>query len=123
MERKRERRSRPSYPDDGPGFDLGVFRGDCLDIGGDLGGDAGGRILAEELAELLLLLRGVRRELGDGEGLAGEPVGDEDAVLLGVVRGREDVGTLQRLREVPEDVVDADDALGGVGGARRVFIF
>ena len=33
----------------------------------------------------------------------------------------QDVGALQRLREVPEDVVDHDDALGRVTGAGGVF--
>ena len=112
-----------AYPEESPGLDGGVLSGDGVEVGGDLGGDAGGRVGAEELAELLLLLGGVGRELLDRERLAAEPVRDEDAVLLRAVlrAAAQDVGALQRLREIPEDVVDGDDALGRVAGAGRVF--
>ena len=112
-----------AYPEESPGLNGGVLRGDGVEVGGDLGGDAGGRVGAEELAELLLLLGGVGRELLDRERLAAEPVRDEDAVLLRAVlrAAAQDVGALQGLREVPEDVVDDDDALGRVAGAGSVF--
>lgn len=110
-----------TYTDEGPRLDLRVLGGDGAQVGGHLGGDAGGRVLAEEGAEPLLLLGGVGREVGEGERRALEPVRDEDPVRLRAAGRRQDVRPLQRLREVPEDVVDADDALGRVGGARGVF--
>lgn len=109
-----------SYPDDGPALDLGILSRHGLDISRDFSGDAWRRVLLEEGAEALLLLLGVGREQLDGAGLAGEPVGHEDLVLLGVVGGRQDVGALQRLRVEPEDVENADYALGGVLRAGNV---
>ena len=52
--------------------------------------------------------------------LALEPVGDEDTVLLGVAGGQ-DVGALDGLVEVAEDVVDQNDALGGILGTSDVW--
>ena len=54
-------------------------------------------------------------------GLALEPIGHEDAVLLRGIGARDDVGALQRLRVVAEDVEDGEDALGGVLGAGDVW--
>lgn len=51
--------------------------------------------------------------------IALEPVRDKDFVLL-VLAGRKDVGALDCLLEVTEDVVDDDDSLGGVGRARHI---
>ena len=53
----------------------------------------------------------------NGAGLAVEPVGHEDLVLVVVVAGGEDVGALDGLVEEAEDVEDDDDGLGGVLGA------
>lgn len=49
-----------------------------------------------------------------------EPVGDEDLVLLFVAEG-EDIGTLNGLVEVAENVVDDDNGLGCVGRAGHVW--
>lgn len=56
----------------------------------------------------------------DGAGLAFEPVGDDDFVFF---RGRsgEDVGALEGLLKIAEDVVDDEDALFGGGGACYVW--
>ena len=80
-------KKKKTYSQESPGLNTGVLSGDGVEVGGDLGGDAGGRVGVEELAEVLLFLGGVRGELLDGKRLAAEPVGYEDAVLLGIVGG------------------------------------
>lgn len=71
---------------------------------GDLGEGAGGSGLGlEEVAKLLLVVIGLRREPGDVGGLALEEVGNEDTVLLLVGVGQ-DVGSLDGLGEETEDV-------------------
>lgn len=87
-----------------------------LDKGRELLGDTLGRVLAEEGAQVLLLLVVVGRVPLNGAGLALEPVGHEHLVF-GVVTGGQDVCALDGLVEVAEDVVDDDDALGGIIGA------
>jgi hypothetical protein len=77
----------------------------------------------EELAQLLALLLGVRRIPGDVGRVAVEEVRHEDAVRALVVAGGKDVGALQRLREEAEDVVDDEDAVGGLLVAGRVWAF
>ncbi|KUI57634.1 hypothetical protein VP1G_10946 [Cytospora mali] len=69
-------------------------------------------VLAEEGADLLLLVLVVGREQVDGERLAVEGVGHEDGVLVLVVGRGEDVGALHGLVEEAKDVHDDEDALG-----------
>lgn len=61
----------------------------------------GGGLGLEEVAELLLVVVGLRREPGDIGGLALEEVGDEDTVLLLVGVGQ-DVGSLDGLGKKPK---------------------
>lgn len=105
---------------DRPLLDLGILLRHGLDVGRDQGRDDGGREALEEGAEVLLLLLGVGGKPGELGRLAHEPVRDEDLVLRGARRG-EDVGALQRLWVVPENVVYCDEALCRVGGAGDVF--
>lgn len=53
--------------------------------------------------------------------LAAEPIRHEDLVLLLVVCRAEDVGPLQRLREVAEDIEDAQYTLCGLGRPGDVY--
>lgn len=57
----------------------------------------------EEIAQLLLVFFGLRREPGDVRGLALEEVRHEDTIFL-LARGSEDIGALDCLREKAEDV-------------------
>lgn len=63
----------------------------------------------EEIAHLLLLLVGIRWEDGLGKRLAVEEIGHEDLILMALVRMGEDVGALEGLRAIAEDVVDDED--------------
>ncbi len=56
----------------------------------------------------------------DGARLALEPVRDKDLVLL-VVAGGEDIGALDGLVKVAEDVVDDDNSFGGIGRAGDIY--
>ncbi len=56
----------------------------------------------------------------DRDRLPVKPVGDEHLVLLVVVAGGQDVGTLDGLVEVAEDIEDVDDTLLGIVRARGV---
>jgi hypothetical protein len=49
-----------------------------------------------------------------------EPVRDEDLVLL-VVAGGEDIGALDGLVKVAEDVVYDDNSFGGIGRAGDIY--
>ena len=59
----------------------------------------------------------------NGAGLSLEPVWDEDLVFGMVVACGKDVGSLEGLVEVAEDVVDGDDTLLGVRRSSHVFMF
>ena len=95
----------PAVAQDGPVE--AAAGGELVGLGhniGDLGeGVGGGGLGLEEIAELLLVVVGLRREPGDIGGLALEEVGDEDTVLLLVGVGQ-DVGSLDGLGEETEDV-------------------
>jgi len=54
-------------------------------------------------------------------GLAEEPVRNEDLVLVVLIAGRENVGALDGLVKVAEDVIDDDNALGGIGRASGIW--
>lgn len=92
-----------------------------LDGGDGLRGRGGA---GEEVAEDLLVLVGLGGVDGRVEGLAAEEVRHEDLVFVGGVAAvavGEDVGALQGLRGVAEDVVDDEDGGGGVRGADGVY--
>jgi hypothetical protein len=70
---------------------------------------------AEPLAELLLLDLAVGRVPLDGARVSLQQVGHEDAILRVLVGRRQDVGALDGLVEVAEDVVHGHyPALGGL---------
>lgn len=108
-------RGSQTYADDAPGLDCGVLGLESVYVGGDLGGDSGGGELLEEGAEILLLLVGVGWVPLGRAGVALEPVRDEHLVLGMVIASCEDVGALDGLVKVPEDVVDVNDSLCGLG--------
>jgi hypothetical protein len=53
--------------------------------------------------------------------IALEPIGHEDLVLVVLVRGREDISSLERLREVSEDVVNVEDGFGSICWAGDIY--
>jgi hypothetical protein len=53
--------------------------------------------------------------------IALEPIWHEDLVLVVLVRGRENISSLERLREVSEDIVDVEDGLGSIGWASDIY--
>ncbi len=53
--------------------------------------------------------------------IALEPIGYEDLVLVVLVGGRENVSSLERLREVSEDIIDVEDGFGTVGWAGDIY--
>jgi hypothetical protein len=55
--------------------------------------------------------------------IALEPVGHEDLVLVVLVRSRENISSLERLREVSEDVVDVEDGFGSICWAGDIYAF
>lgn len=57
----------------------------------------------------------------DGAGLALEPIGHHNLVLLMVIGAGQDIGALYGLREVAEDIVNDEDALGCVLRASDVW--
>jgi hypothetical protein len=50
-----------------------------------------------------------------------KPIGHEDQILVILVRGREDVSSLEGLREVAEDIIDVEDGFRGIGWAGDVY--
>jgi len=95
----------PAVAQDGPveaaaGGELVGFGHDIGDLGEGVRGSGLG---LEEVAELLLVVVGLRGEPGDVGGLALEEVGHEDTVLLLVGVGQ-DVGSLDGLGEETEDI-------------------
>lgn len=106
-----------TYTDNAPLLDVRILGRRSLDDTEGLGDKARRAILAEEGADLLLLVLVVGREQLNGQGRAVEGIRDEYGVLVVVVGGGQDVGALQGLVEEAEDVHDHEDALGGrVGG-------
>ena len=106
-----------TYTDETPRLDVGVLGVQGLDESRKLLGDTRRRVLAEEGTQVLLLLVGVGRVPLNGARLALEPVGHEYLVLGVVVAGGQNVGALDGLVEVAEDVVDDHNTLGGIIGA------
>ena len=105
-----------TYTEETPRLNVGVLSTKGLDKSRELLSNTGRGVLAKEGAQVLLLLVRVGRVPLDGARLALEPVGHEHLVL-GLVAGGQDVGALDSLVEVAEDVVDDHDALGGIIGA------
>lgn len=108
----------PAKPHNSPDLDIRIR----LVVGLDESRDAGrGRtrraVRLEEVAELLALLGGFRWVPGDVCGLAVEEVRHEYLVRVVLVRGGEDVGALEGLLEVAEDVGDVEEGFGGGLGA------
>lgn len=65
-----------------------------------------------------LIFFGMEGEVpGDISRFSLEEIRHEDLVFVAVVRGGEDIGALERLREVAEDVVDVKQCFGGIGWA------
>lgn len=97
--------STPAVAEDGPleAAIGGQLVGLTHDIGDAGEGVRGSSLGLEEVAELLLVVVGLRREPGDVGGLALEEVRHENAVFL-LVGGGQDVGTLDGLVEEAEDV-------------------
>lgn len=95
----------PAVAQDGPleappGSQLVGFRNHVGNLGERV---RRGSLGLEEVAQLLLVLIGLRGEPGDVGGLTLKEVRDEDTVLL-LVGGRQDVSTLDGLVEETEDV-------------------
>lgn len=109
-------RVRYTHPEYSPLLDVRVFLLDGLDSGMGLGHEARRAVLAEEGADLLLLLLVVGREQADGQWRAVEGVGHEDGVLVVVVGRGQDVAALHGLVKEAEDVHDDEDGLGGLLG-------
>jgi hypothetical protein len=66
----------------------------------------------------LLVAKGAKGHLPlDGHGAALKPIRDEDLVLVVVVTAGENIGPLDGLVKIAEDVVDDDDSLGRILGA------
>lgn len=130
----------PAETDDAKGCDVLVLALDLVDNLGNtadgLGWCAGG---LEELTETLALLLlswlsivqssmrnvtsntySVRRVVADVDGLALEKVGHEDLVLILLVAGCEDIGTLDGLILEAKDVVDDQDSLLCIAGTSGV---
>lgn len=53
--------------------------------------------------------------------MALEPIWHENLVLVVLVRGREDISSLERLREVSEDIVDVKNGFGSIGWAGYIY--
>lgn len=85
----------------------------------DLGHEARWAVLAEEGANLLLLLVIVGREQADIQGRTVKGVGHEDCILVVVVSRSQNVAALDGLVEEAEDVHDDEDGLGGFLGRPR----
>ena len=75
----------------------------------------------EKLSEVFLLLLGIWWVTIMRQGLAMEEIGHEDLVLVGGIGVGEDVGALDGLGAVAEDVVDDENGGGGGGGAGGVW--
>jgi hypothetical protein len=130
----------PAETDNAKGCDVPVLALDLVDDLGDtadgLGWCTGGlEELAETLALLLLLwlsvfelsmcnttsnAYSVRRVVADIDGLALKKVGHEDLVLVLLVAGCEDIGTLDGLILEAKDVVDDEDSLLCIAGTSGV---
>lgn len=99
--------STPAVSEDRPGLEGLAVGGELVrfvDEGWNLGQICRRSSLGlEEIAQLLLVFFGLRREPGDVRGLALEEVRHEDTIFL-LARGSEDIGALNCLREKAEDV-------------------
>ena len=97
----------------------------CLDSFHDIGDTSSGfwgragRL--EEVSELLSFLVGVGWIPGDVCWRTFEEIGDEDLIFVGVVGGGEDVGALDGLGEVAEDVVDVEEGFACVGRTGNIW--
>jgi hypothetical protein len=60
---------------------------------------------------------------GDISRVPFEPIRHKDLVLVVLVRGREDISSLEGLREVAKDIVDVKNGLRGVYWAGDVCLF
>lgn len=139
-----------TYADDGPRLDRGVFVLDTIHEAEDPVLAGRRRVLLEESTELLLLVLVIGRvpviagsdwvrlvanrspaifvfaagSKGglplDWAGLAVEQIRHKHPILGVLVAGGQDVGALDGLVEVAEDVVDDDNALAGIRGAGYV---
>jgi DNA-binding transcriptional LysR family regulator len=106
-----------TYSEDTPGLDAGVLLVDCFDEAGKLAhcglGVACG---AEELAKRTIHALRHPAHLGR---LSVKEIRHEDLVLA---RVRKQIGALNGLVEVAEDVVDDEDGLGGVRRTSDIYI-
>lgn len=105
-DRQRRDLSAPAVSQNGPRVKLTTGRElvSLFDNSRNLGKGLGrGGLGAEEVAELFLVLIGGRGVPGDISGAALEEVGDDHAVFL-LIRGSQDIGTLESLVEEAEDV-------------------
>lgn len=111
----------PAETNNSPRGDVRVLVLDRLyELGDALDGLWRGAGRLEKVAQLLALFFRVGRVPGNVCRAALEEVGHEDFVLVRLVRMGEDVGALECLGEVAEDVVNEEDALLGGGRAGLV---
>lgn len=108
-----------TYTNNAPFLDVGVLSLSVLQNPSNLGREARRAVLAEESADLLLLVLVVRGEELDGQGFAVEGVGHEDGVLLVVVGSGQNVAALDGLVEEAENVHNDQNALAGLLGRPR----
>lgn len=108
--------STPAVAEDTPFLDVGVLGLCFFDHGAeflDLRRWCG--LGLEEFAEFGFLVVGVRWEPADIGGFVAEPVGHEELVRVFLVGVGEDVGSLDGLWPVAEDVVDYENGGFGIG--------
>lgn len=121
MRRWRTDLAAPAVSYNAPVADIWVARFELLDDGLELLDGFGwcGSGL-EKLSQSLAFVLGVRRVPGNVCRVALKPVGHEDLVLLVLIRGGEDIGTLESLGEEAKDVIDDQNALFGRRGASGI---
>lgn len=111
-----------TYANDAPRGDGGLGSLSSLEIVRNGSRSSMGVVLtlAEPSAQLLLLLFRVGREVLGGAVFAFQKVWDEDAVLVLLLTGGQDVGALDGLVREAKDVIDDDDALGSIGRTANI---
>lgn len=115
--------STPAEAEDAPALNTADLTVDVVDnLGNTRDGLSRRCRTSKELAKLLSLLLVVRRVPRDVGRLALEKVGDEDLVTALLVRGGQDISTLEGLGEETENVVDDQDGMLGVCGAGAVWM-